>query len=175
MSKYKCKYCGKEYNQLWTLENHEKNCTYKNEKKVKLLFLDIGLVKRACNLELDLLFKENLSLINKGALAEQFVGQEFLAYMGINEMNDLYSWVREKKSSSAEIDYLINVGSKIVPIEVKTGAVGSLRSLKIFLQEKKISFGVRISEKICSFQDQVLSLPFYLIEELPRLVEELYN
>ena len=33
MSKYKCKYCGKEYNQLWTLENHEKNCTYKNEKK----------------------------------------------------------------------------------------------------------------------------------------------
>ena len=149
--------------------------SHKNEKKVKLLFLDIGLVKRACNLDLEILFKENLSLINKGTLAEQFVGQELLAYMFKNEINNLYSWKREIKNSSAEIDFLITIGSKIVPIEVKAGSIGSLKSLKIFLKEKNIPIGIRVSESICSFNNQVLSIPFYLIEEIPRLMKELYD
>ena len=149
--------------------------THKKEKKCKMLFLDIGLVKRACNLDLDLLFKEELILINNGALAEQFVGQELLAYLRKDEMNDLFSWVREEKNSSAEIDYLIAVGSKIVPIEVKAGAIGSLKSLKIFLKEKKIPLGLRISEAMCALRGSILSIPFYLIEEIPRLVEEGYE
>lgn len=146
--------------------------THMNEKKFKLLFLDIGLVKRACNLDLEILFKEDPFLINEGALAEQFVGQELLAYNGKEEMNNLFFWNREEKGSSAEVDYLVAVGSKIVPIEVKAGSVGSLRSLKLFLTENKIPFGVRISEVPFSFTNQVLNIPFYLIEELPRLVKE---
>ncbi len=145
--------------------------SHMNEKKCKYLFLDIGLVQRSCNLGLDLLFKEDLILINNGGLAEQFVGQELLAYMGKEEGNNLFSWVREEKSSSAEIDYLIAVESQIVPIEVKSGAIGSLRSLKIFLDEKKVPFGVRISENPFSFNQRVLSVPFYLIEQLSRLVK----
>lgn len=141
-----------------------------NENKCKFLFLDVGLVQRACNLGLDLLFKENLTMINDGALAEQFVGQELIACMGIEESNGLYSWKREEKSSSAEIDFLVAVDSLIVPIEVKAGAVGTLRSLKIFLAERKLPIGVRISELPLSLNHQVLSIPFYLIEELPRLV-----
>lgn len=146
--------------------------SHMNEKKCKFLFLDIGLVKRACNLDLDLLFKEDLILINDGVLAEQFVGQELLAYMGKEEINTLFSWVREERSSSAEIDYLIAIDSQIVPIEVKARAIGSLRSLKIFLSEKKISLGVRISEAPLSLYENILSIPFYLIEEFPRLVKE---
>lgn len=146
--------------------------THMNEKKCKYLFLDVGLVQRACNLGLELLFKEDLLLINDGALAEQFVGQELLAYIGKEEANDLFSWIREEKSSSAEIDYLVAVDSQIVPIEVKSGAIGSLRSLKIFLAEKKIPFGVRISEIPFSFSNNVLSIPFYMIEQLPRLAKE---
>ncbi|MBN2479123.1 MAG: ATP-binding protein [Parachlamydiales bacterium] len=148
---------------------------HKNEKKAKFLFLDIGLVKRACNLDLELLFKEDLSLINDGALAEQFVGQELLACMGIDEMNELYAWQRQEKSSSAEIDFLISIGSKIVPIEVKAGSIGSLRSLKIFLNEKKSSLGLRISEAMFSINHQIASIPFYLIEEIPKLVKEIYG
>jgi uncharacterized protein len=123
--------------------------THRNEKKCKLLFLDIGLVQRACNLGLELLFKEDLLLINDGAL---------------------YSWVREEKNSSAEVDYLVAVQGSIIPIEVKAGAIGSLRSLKLFLTERNISLGVRISEAPFSLSHSVLSIPFYLIEELPRLV-----
>lgn len=146
--------------------------THMNEKKFKLLFLDIGLVKRACNLDVELLLKEDLLLINKGALAEQFVGQELLAYTGKEEANTLFFWIREEKSSSAEVDYLTAVDAHIVPIEVKAGAIGSLRSLKIFLSEKKSSLGIRISETPFSRVDDVLNIPFYLIEQLPRLVRD---
>ncbi|NGX34060.1 MAG: hypothetical protein K1060chlam1_00407 [Candidatus Anoxychlamydiales bacterium] len=147
--------------------------THKNEKKCKMLFLDIGLAKRACSLGLEVLFKEDLLLVNNGALAEQFVGQELLANIIKDELNGLYSWVREKKNSSAEIDYLISVGSKIIPIEVKAGAIGKLRSLHIFLEEKKSPLGIRISQKPFSYNDKILSIPFYLIEEIPRLVKEI--
>lgn len=145
--------------------------THMNEKKCKFLFLDVGLVKRACNLDLELLFKDNLFLINDGALAEQFVGQELLAYFSKEEANTLFSWVREEKSSSAEIDFLVACDSLIVPIEVKAGSIGSLRSLKLFLKEKKKELGVRISENPLSLQNQVLSIPFYLIEQLPRFIQ----
>ncbi len=81
--------------------------SHANEKKCKFLFLDVGLVKRACNLDLELLFKEDLLLINDGIMAEQFVGQELLSSTGTDEINGLFSWVREQHSSSAEIDFLI--------------------------------------------------------------------
>lgn len=149
--------------------------SHMNEKKCKFLFLDVGLVKRACHLDLDILFKKDLILINDGALAEQFVGQELMAITGVDETNGLFSWIREQKNSSAEIDFLIQVGSQLVPIEVKAGAIGSLRSLKIFLDEKKVSFGIRISESPFLLKSDILSIPFYLIEELPRLVRELYQ
>lgn len=147
--------------------------SHANEKKCKFLFLDVGLVKRACNLGLELLFKEDLMLINDGQLAEQFVGQELLAYLLKDEMNGLFTWKREEKSSSAEVDFLVAVDSCIVPIEVKAGVTGKLQSLKIFLSEKKLPLGVRISELPLSLQQNVLSLPLYLIEQLPRLVREI--
>jgi len=147
--------------------------THMNEKKCKMLFLDVGLVKRACHLDLELLFKEDLFLINEGALAEQFVGQELLAYMGKTKASRLFFWMREQKSSSAEVDYLIAVDARIIPLEVKAGAIGSLRSLKLFLEERKIPFGVRVSENPFSFASSVLSIPFYLMEQLPRLIKEL--
>ncbi len=147
--------------------------SHRNEKKCKFLFLDVGLVKRSCNLDLEMLFKTDPFLINDGGLAEQFVGQELLAYMGKEESNALYSWVREERNSSAEIDFLMAVDAQIVPIEVKSGASGTLRSLRIFLEEKKIPLGVRISEIPFSLNKDLLSIPFYMIGELPRLIREI--
>lgn len=148
--------------------------SHKNEKKRKFLFLDIGLVKRACNLNLEVLMQEDLQLINQGALAEQFVGQELLIAIQAEEANALFAWKREEKSSSAEIDFLVAIDRWIVPIEVKSGSIGALRSLKLFMTEKKIPLGVRISASSLSLRDSILSIPFYLIEQLPRLVGEAY-
>lgn len=146
--------------------------SHANEKKCKFLFLDIGLVKRACNLSLELIFTDDLVLINDGMLAEQFVGQELLAYFYKEEANGLYAWKREEKSSSAEVDFLFNVDSLIVPIEVKAGAIGSLKSLKLFLTERKLPLGIRISEHPLGYEQNVLSVPLYLIEQLPRLIKK---
>lgn len=78
-------------------------------------------------------------------LTEQFVGQELLAYLDKKDVGHLFFWAREQKSSSAEVDFVTSIGNKIIPIEVKTGTTGRLKSLKIFIEEKKSLVGVRIS------------------------------
>jgi len=82
----------------------------------------------------DILNAKDLAVVYKGALAEQFVGQELLAAGG-SENFKLFYWSRAKKSSSAEVDYLLVKNGKIFPIEVKSGPAGRLKSLHIFLKE----------------------------------------
>lgn len=144
-----------------------------NEKKFKILYLDIGLLKRALKLDLELLFEQDLLLINQGALAEQFVGQELLAYGDRSDADRLFFWVREAAHSAAEVDFVIAIGSRIIPVEIKSGAAGRLKSLRIFIEEKKTSFGIRISQAPLSFENGVLSIPFYLIGEVERLTTQI--
>lgn len=144
-----------------------------NEKKFKLLFLDIGLLQKALQTDAQAIFQDNLLLINEGALAEQFVGQELLAYSSFIENQSLFYWQREQKSSTAQVDYISTVGSHIIPIEVKSGKTGRLRSLKQFMDEKNIPLGVRISQTQLSLRNNILSIPLYLISQLPRLYKSL--
>ena len=147
--------------------------TYVQEKKFKLLFLDIGLLKRATRLDMDILIEKELLLLNRGALAEQFVGQELLAYQDPYEEPQLYFWARDKKNSQAEVDYLINVGSTIVPIEVKAGKTGRLKSLQLLLEENRLPVGLRISEKKLEREGNIISIPLYMIHEVSRLIGSL--
>lgn len=142
-----------------------------NEKKFKTLFLDLGLLIRAGELPLQTLFQEDLILINQGALMEQFVGQELLAYQDPTLDHALYFWSREEKSSTAEIDYLITVDHEIIPLEVKSKSLGHLKSLNLLMQEKSLSWGVKISQAPLSKTDKILSVPLYMISELPRLIK----
>ena len=75
--------------------------------------------------------KRRLLAMYSGALAEQFVGQELVASLG----EEVYCWLRPQKSSSAEVDYLVASGGRAVPIEVKSGPAGRLRSLHLLLHE----------------------------------------
>ena len=147
--------------------------TTMNEKKIKLLFLDIGLASRGLHLNPKLFMKEDLLLLNEGALAEQFVGQEWLAYTDPFEEVQLFFWSRDKKGSQAEIDYVIHVDGHIIPIEVKAGKTGRLRSLRLFMDEKKSRLGVHISQSEFGYRNNILSLPLYLISELARLSQEI--
>jgi len=144
-----------------------------NEKKFKLLFLDIGLVKQTSMLEADLMLRKDLMLVNRGALVEQFVGQELLTQFPPYLPGEIFYWEREKKGSAAEVDYVMSVDDAIIPIEVKAGKTGTLRSLQLFLNEKQSPFGVRVSMKPLSFKNRVLSVPLYMLHELKRLVREL--
>ena len=114
--------------------------------------------------------EDDVLQINAGALAEQFVGQELLCLGDSYQERHLYFWDREKKGSSAEVDYVVNFGSRIIPIEVKAGKTGRLRSIRQFIEEKKSTFGVRISGHPLSLENNILSVPLYLIDQLPRLI-----
>lgn len=142
-----------------------------NLKKFKLIYLDIGLYLRDLNLNPNIINHEELSLINAGSLTEQFVGQQLICAQLPLEMPHLYFWARDKKGSSAEVDYLWQLNEKIIPIEVKAGASGRLKSLHSFKELYQSGFGVRISkEKMQWEKNEVLSIPFYLTTEISRLI-----
>lgn len=143
-----------------------------NEKKFKVLFLDVGLANSRMSLDAELLMQKDLTLVHKGALAEQFVGQEMLAYANPTLRKKLFYWERERRTSAAEVDFVEHVDAMILPIEVKAGATGRLRSLQIFLEEKQCAIGVRISQHALSLSNTILSVPLYMISELERLVSE---
>jgi predicted AAA+ superfamily ATPase len=127
---------------------------------------------------------DNLMLINEGELAEQFIGQQLLDRKPYFIDNELYYWVRENKDSNAEIDFLIESGNTTIPIEVKAGKTGTLKSLHIFMLEKKKDFAIRFNADLPSRTEiktsvkmknenqaveyTLLSLPMYLVNFIEK-------
>jgi len=144
-----------------------------NEKFFKILFLDVGLLQSAMGIGRETYLAENLLAVYKGLVGEQFVGQQLLSLGKHFEEPRLYYWQRGSKGSSAEVDYLWQKGENILPVEVKAGKTGTLKSLRIFLSEKSAPFGIRFSLHPLSFTDSVLSIPLYAVEALPGLTEQL--
>lgn len=132
----------------------------------KLLFLDIGLVEQVMNID-----PQNPDLLT-GPLSEQFVGQEILAYSDPLLDERLFFWIREKPNSSAEVDYIIEYKGVIFPLEVKAGKAGKLKSLRVFTEEKKSPFAIRISQDELGFEKGVLSIPLYMISQMHRLIAQ---
>ena len=115
-------------------------------KKQKILLLDTGIFQRLQGLSpADLLISDNFSLINRGNIAELFVGLELLKAGSCYEQKNLYYWHRESKSSNAEVDFVAQTGQNIIPIEVKSGTKGTMQSMRVFLEEKRAPFGIRAS------------------------------
>ena len=146
-----------------------------NEKKMKLLFLDVGLMKRAGNLDAETLLQKDLLLINQGQLIEQFVGQELLAYQDFFMPPEIYFWARDVRGSSAEVDFVVNFSEHIVPIEVKSGGSYKMKSLKLLMEEQKLKRAIRISaddfaRTKFNQKQECFSVPFYMIGELKRLM-----
>ena len=140
-------------------------------KKFKLLFLDVGLMQRALGLAA-IMLEEDLMTVNRGSVMEQFVGQQLLAAMDPFEERRIHFWTREKKSSQAEVDYLIMYRGMVFPAEVRSGKSGTLKSLRLFLEEHPgTPFGIRFSMNELSWYDRILSIPLYLAECWQRFAE----
>ena len=155
-----------------------------NPSYFKLIFLDTGLVSAALGLKLtDFLPYIELTLVHSGAVAEQFVGQHLLYTNEPWAEPSLYYWNRPSKGSTAEVDYLIEYDGHILPIEVKAGATGRLKSLQMFVQERHAPLALRFNSDIPSLHHthtaiagkeaipfELLSIPLYLVEQTCRLV-----
>ena len=156
-----------------------------NDEVYKTMFMDIGFVNQFNQIELIEL--ENLVTANEGVLAEQFVAQELLTINKAFLSPELYYWSREEKSSNAEIDFIYQHKNNIYPIEVKAGKTGTLKSMQLYLYEKKLTSGIRfnmdlptvgsfktkinIPDKKAELSWTLLSLPLYMISELRRIIE----
>lgn len=135
-----------------------------SSKVFKALFLDIGLMQHICGIDpLETINSSDLTSIYKGAIAEQFVGQELLASGGSENLK-LYYWNRMKKGSTAEVDFVIARGGKIYPVEVKSGAAGKMRSMHQLLSEyAEIEKGFVLSSDIYEKQafGKLIFMPLY--------------
>jgi len=102
--------------------------------RFKIIFLDIALAQTMLKMEMtSWILKPFEQIINKGAVAEAFAGQELIAGSDIDIKSQLFYWHREARSSNAEVDYLTVKNDTIIPIEIKSGKEGALKSMKIFL------------------------------------------
>jgi len=143
------------------------------EKHFKTAFLDIGLMQNICGISSDILLSpdENFIKVNEGAIAEQFTAQELLAYHDYYLVPSLYYWAREARNSNAEIDYIIPCTSSALPIEVKAGKTGTLRSMHIYLEKYHLSTGVRISQLFFNKTLPIISLTFYASKMIPQFLK----
>jgi predicted AAA+ superfamily ATPase len=142
-----------------------------NPKKTKYLIFDTGIYQRLLGLEIgELMIMDDFSAINKGNIAELVVGLELIKSEDPYVRKDLYYWHREAKNSQAEVDYVHQFGRQIVPIEVKSGTKGSMQSLFLFLEEKNIPFGLRISSENFGEIDRLKILPLYAVHRTKELL-----
>jgi len=157
-----------------------------NRKRSKGVLLDIGLFLALQGLSIaDLSREQELFFANQGQLAEQFIGQHLLYGQGEYTKPELYHWSREKPQSNAEVDYLIQLGQTILPIEVKAGKTGTLKSLHRFMELKERSLALRFSTNTplvesvtsslaeSSYRYTLVTLPLYLVGQTRRLMQSL--
>jgi hypothetical protein len=134
-----------------------------NAKKFKVIIFDLGLHQRLLGLELNELLTDPLvTFINKGSIAEIFTGLELCASAASTSASQLYYWHREARSSNAEVDYLIQKGADIIPVEVKSGKRGSMQSMSVFMSDHKSRYGFRLSLENCASYKDIKVFPLYL-------------
>lgn len=126
-----------------------------NEKNMKILLLDSGLLLSVLQLEGNLaqhlveliMTGSPKDLVNKGGLVEMVAGLELLRNKPCVQRQKMFYW--EKSGNSiAEIDYLDTFHLKVTPIEIKSGTQGGMKSLWQFMREKRLTEAIR-----CSFEN----------------------
>ena len=143
-------------------------------KSPKLQLLDTGLLNHFAHVQGDLLSSDNIDEIFEGKVAEHITGQELMTLHKLPLIKNLF-WVKEKKQSSAEIDYIVFHKSEIHPIEVKLGKTGRLRSLSEYMDLSPSKIAVRVYsgelriDEVKTIKGKpyyLLNLPFYLVHKI---------
>jgi len=150
------------------------------KRSPKLLWLDCGLVNYAANVQKEVFGAADILDAWRGKIAEQIVAQELLA-LDSRVSNQRNFWVRNKKDSDAEVDFVLQQDSKVIPIEVKSGHNAKLKSLHLFMDEAPHDIAVRVWSQPF-FIDEVttqkgkkfrlINLPFYYVGVLEEVLKE---
>ena len=118
----------------------------------------------------EILGTKDLNSVYQGTLIEHLVGQEILSYQSF-PLDKLHYWVRQKNNSSAEVDFVYPFEGKIIPIEVKSGSIGKIKSLQIYMNESPLNYAIRFYagkfslDKVQTQEGKtfyLLNLPYFL-------------
>lgn len=148
------------------------------KKSPRLQILDTGLLNYFVGIQKEIIDTDDLNKIYQGTLIEHLIGQELLAFQ-YNALSALHFWVREKKESTAEVDYLFPYNGLIIPIEVKSGVAGSLKSLHSFMDLAPHHWAIRFYAGALNITDaitqngkeyQILNLPYYLGSQIEKYI-----
>ncbi|GMU87080.1 MAG: ATPase [Ignavibacteriales bacterium] len=147
----------------------------------KLQVLDTGLLNYFAGIQKEFAMQKNLEDVYTGLIAEHLTGQELIAASG-SRFHQPAFWMREKTQSSAEVDYIYQHDELIIPVEVKSGKSGRLRSLHLFMDMCQHPFAVRVYSGGLSVEEastqtgkayKLLNIPFYLLPRLKSYVGHL--
>lgn len=138
-----------------------------DKRRFKALLFDVGIHQRLSGLDLSrYMITEDTALVNNGGLAELLTGLHLVASQSSHRRPELYYWHRETPGANAEVDYVIQLDNQICPVEVKAGQRGGMQSLRIFLKERGIAFGIRASLENFGRLSDVGILPLYAAHRL---------
>lgn len=151
-------------------------------RQPKLIWLDSGIMNFSVGIQTE--YPQNSSLLDvwKGHAAEQIVAQELRIVLDRNYRNEQFFWVRDKKGSTAEVDFVWQHHAKIVPIEVKSGTNAHLRSLHSFMDTaESADIAVRVWPGKYSIDDvttpngktfRLINLPFYYVGMIDKILDK---
>ena len=148
------------------------------KKSPRLQILDTGLLNYYVGLQRDIIGTKDLNSIYQGTMIEHLTGQELLAPQ-FNALSSLQFWVRENKGSTAKVDYIYPFEGLIIPIEVKSGKEGTLKSLHSFMDIAPHDMGIRLYAGEVSISDaftpngkkyKLLSLPYFLSSQIEHYI-----
>ena len=140
----------------------------------RLHILDTGLLNYKVGIQKEIIGTKDLASVYQGIMIEHLVGQELLAFQ-FQALSELSFWVRDKTTSNAEVDYLFLFDGKLIPIEVKSGADGSLKSLHLYMDLAPHTMAVRFYSGPLAVNKlstpsgksfHLLNLPYYLVSML---------
>jgi len=166
-------------NLLYPTTSNEYPIVPNKKKSPRLQILDTGLLNYFAGIQQDIIRTDDLNSIYKGKMIEHLVGQELLSSQ-YNALSSLYFWARDKNSSSAEIDFIIPYGNKLIPLEVKSGKEGALKSLHLFMDDAQNNIAVRLYSgnfEISKVETKngkkfkLINLPYFLISQVEKYIE----
>ena len=91
---------------------------------------------------------------------------QIASHMSMRHRPELYYWHREATNATAEVDFVLQHGDRMLPVEVKSGVRGSMKSLRLFMAEKHVDMGVRISLENFATLPDVRILPLYAVHRI---------
>ena len=137
---------------------------YEDFNSFKLFVLDVGLLGAMTDLQADTIIDGNRIFEEfKGAIAEQYVLQQF------KTIKDLPVFYWSNETSRAEIDFVIQIKSDVVPVEVKAERNLQAKSLKVYMEKFKPNYAIRTSMADYKKTDNLIDLPLYTLENIKNL------